>query len=79
MTNPNMSQFLEIFLDEGRDQIVLLEKSFMALEGGGGSQELLQDVFRAAHTLKGDLRIFGARDWNTPEGRRLVQSLMGAS
>ena len=24
-------------------------------------------------------RIFGARDWNTPEGRRLVQSLMGAS
>ena len=24
-------------------------------------------------------RIFGARDWNTPEGRRLVQSLLGAS
>ena len=24
-------------------------------------------------------RIFGARDWNTPEGRRLIQSLMGAS
>jgi peroxiredoxin len=24
-------------------------------------------------------RIFGARDWNTREGRRLVQSLMGAS
>lgn len=24
-------------------------------------------------------RVFGARDWNTPEGRRLVQSLIGAS
>lgn len=24
-------------------------------------------------------RIFGARDWNTPEGRRLVQSLVGVS
>ncbi len=24
-------------------------------------------------------RIFGARDWNTPEGRRLIQSLMGSS
>ncbi len=59
MTNPNMSQFLEIFLDEGRDQIVLLERSFMELEGGVDRQELLQDVFRAAHTLKGSSKAMG--------------------
>lgn len=59
MTNPNMSQFLEIFLDEGRDQIVLLERTFMDLEGGGGGPELLQDVFRAAHTLKGSSKAMG--------------------
>jgi two-component system chemotaxis sensor kinase CheA len=59
MTNPNMSQFLEIFLDEGRDQIVLLEKTFMDLEAGGGRQDVLQDVFRAAHTLKGSSKAMG--------------------
>ena len=59
MTNPNMSQFMEIFLDEGRDQITLLERSFMELEGGSASDAVLQDVFRAAHTLKGSSRAMG--------------------
>ncbi len=59
MTNPNMSQYLEIFLDEGRDQLDLLERNFMELEGGADGNDLLQDVFRAAHTLKGSSRAMG--------------------
>ncbi|HLK15229.1 MAG TPA: chemotaxis protein CheA [Fimbriimonadaceae bacterium] len=54
-----MSQFLGIFIDEGREQLDLLESSFLTLEKSDRSPELLQDLFRAAHTLKGSSKAMG--------------------
>ena len=53
--NEDMSQFLGVFLDEANEQMELLEKDILQLEHSP-SQELLQRIFRAAHTLKGSSR-----------------------
>ena len=56
--NDDMSQFLGVFLDEANEQMELLEKDILQLEQTP-SQELLQRIFRAAHTLKGSSRAMG--------------------
>ena len=57
--SPDMAQFQDVFLDEGREQLVLLETSVLAMERGGHTPEMLQALFRAAHTLKGSSRAMG--------------------
>jgi len=52
----DMSQYRQIFLDEGQEQIDVLEEGFLALEGSEADDELLQSLFRAAHTVKGSSR-----------------------
>ena len=59
MTNPDMSQYLDVFLDEGREQLVLLESNILEMERGNHTPEMLQTLFRAAHTLKGSSRAMG--------------------
>ncbi len=59
MTNPDMSQYLDVFLDEGREQLVLLEANILEMERGNHTPEMLQVLFRAAHTLKGSSRAMG--------------------
>lgn len=56
--NEDMSEFLGVFLEEAREQLELLEQSLLALERES-SPELLQRIFRAAHTLKGSSRAMG--------------------
>lgn len=56
--NEDMSQFLDVFLDEATEQIDLLERDFLKLETAE-SRELVQGIFRAAHTLKGSSRAMG--------------------
>src|SRR5438105_10883928 len=56
--NEDMSQFLSVFLDEATEQLELLERDILQLEQEP-SQELLQEIFRAAHTLKGSSRAMG--------------------
>lgn len=56
--NEEMSQFLDVFLDEATEQIDLLERDFLKLETAA-SAELVQGIFRAAHTLKGSSRAMG--------------------
>ncbi len=53
--NEDMSQYLGVFLDEAGEQLELLEQDILKLEQES-SQELLQEIFRAAHTLKGSSR-----------------------
>ena len=55
----DMAQYLDVFLDEGREQLGLLEANILALESGDYSTERLQVLFRAAHTLKGSSRAMG--------------------
>ncbi len=56
--NEDMSQYLGVFLDESSEQLELLEQDILKLEQEP-SQELLQEIFRAAHTLKGSSRAMG--------------------
>lgn len=44
---------LNIFMGEAEEQLQLLDEGFVRLEREGGDPELLQAIFRAAHTLKG--------------------------
>lgn len=54
-----MSQYLGVFLDEGNEQLALLEAEVLRMEQGNHSKEILQSLFRAAHTLKGSSRAMG--------------------
>jgi two-component system chemotaxis sensor kinase CheA len=59
MTTMDMSQYLDVFLDEGREQLALLESHVLQMERGDHSEETIQVIFRAAHTLKGSSRAMG--------------------
>jgi len=54
-----MSDFLDVFLAEASEQIERLEECFLRLEEEPDNKELLQDAFRAAHTLKGSAGMMG--------------------
>jgi two-component system chemotaxis sensor kinase CheA len=54
-----MSQYLGVFLDEAREQLELLETHILQMERGDQSSEMLQVLFRAAHTIKGSSRAMG--------------------
>src|SRR5579875_390095 len=56
--NEEMRPFLQVFLQEAHEQIELLEQDILKLEQEP-SPELLQEIFRAAHTLKGAARAMG--------------------
>jgi two-component system chemotaxis sensor kinase CheA len=51
----DMSQYVELFLQEGREQLEILEQETLKLEQDP-STERLQVIFRSAHTLKGSAR-----------------------
>ncbi len=50
---------LKVFLEEAEEQIQLLDDDILRLEHDGASEELLQEIFRAAHTLKGSAATIG--------------------
>lgn len=45
---------IKLFFEEAVEQIQLMEESLIALEEEPDSSELIQSIFRAAHTLKGE-------------------------
>ncbi|MGC8971016.1 MAG: chemotaxis protein CheW [bacterium] len=46
-------EYLPIFLDESRENLVQLNKLLLELEKTPGNKELLNEIFRIAHTIKG--------------------------
>ncbi len=50
---------LEVFWQEADEQLMWLEQGLMRIERDGQSSEVLNDVFRAAHTLKGSSGMMG--------------------
>lgn len=50
---------LPIFLEEAREQIDSLDQGLVRLEREPGNVELIQGIFRAAHTLKGSSAAMG--------------------
>lgn len=52
------SEYIALFLEEAGEQIDILEQDILQLEQSP-SQEILNEIFRAAHTLKGSSRAMG--------------------
>ncbi|MDO8690642.1 MAG: chemotaxis protein CheA [Dehalococcoidia bacterium] len=50
---------LAVFLEEAEEQLQLLDQDILVMEKEGPNAELLQEVFRAAHTLKGSSAAIG--------------------
>lgn len=50
---------LVVFLEEAEEQLQLLDQDVLALEKEGPNPDLLQELFRAAHTLKGSSATIG--------------------
>ena len=49
----DMSQYLEIFIEESKEHLQSLNESLLQLENEPGNMPILNEVFRVAHTLKG--------------------------
>jgi len=52
-------ELLDVFFAESDEQLVTLEQSLLELESSGGAPELIQTIFRTAHTLKGNAACLG--------------------
>ena len=53
---------IEVFLQEADEQIQLLDEDIVRLEQEEDAEGLLQEIFRAAHTLKGSSGMLGYRE-----------------
>ena len=49
----DVSQYFEIFLDEAREHLQNLNTRIMELESDPESMDTINEIFRAAHSLKG--------------------------
>ncbi|MEM3088741.1 MAG: Hpt domain-containing protein, partial [Candidatus Bathyarchaeia archaeon] len=56
------SQYKEVFIEEAREHIDTLTKSLLSLEKDSQNTELVNMLFRAAHTLKGCSGMMGYKD-----------------
>src|SRR3972149_4612882 len=52
---------LQVFLAEADEHLQMLDEGLVQLERRGDDAELLQAIFRAAHTLKGSAGVIGHR------------------
>jgi len=53
---------LASFLSEADESLDLMEQSLLEMDSGSGSADLLNDIFRVAHTIKGNASALGLDD-----------------
>ncbi|GIN19174.1 MAG TPA: chemotaxis protein CheA [Bacillus bacterium] len=58
----DLSEFLGVFIDEVDEQLDIIDQEILVLEQEGESPEVIQRIFRAAHTLKGSSATMGFED-----------------
>ncbi|MCL2128650.1 MAG: Hpt domain-containing protein, partial [Treponema sp.] len=51
--DPNNEELLKDFFSEAQMQVDTLEQNILVLESGGANKDAVDEIFRAAHTLKG--------------------------
>jgi two-component system chemotaxis sensor kinase CheA len=51
--DPNNEELLKDFFSEARMQVETLEQNILAIENDSGNRDAVDEIFRAAHTLKG--------------------------
>ena len=49
----DVSQYLEIFIDETKEHLQSLNQQLLVLETEPENTETINEIFRAAHSLKG--------------------------
>ena len=73
---------LEVFLQEAQEQLELLDEEIVRLEREEDTAPLLQEIFRAAHTLKGSAGMIGQNSPNSarerPEGSYCLADSLSA-
>lgn len=57
-----MNQYLEVFLDEGREHIQAINENLLTLESNPNDLTIVNEIFRSAHTLKGMSATMGYED-----------------
>lgn len=62
MTTMDMSQYLDVFLEESREHLANLNQCLLQLEQQPQNGAALNEIFRAAHTLKGMSSTMGFED-----------------
>lgn len=60
--NMDMSQYLDVFLEESKEHLGSLNQKLLELEKNTGNLSALNEIFRAAHTLKGMSSTMGFED-----------------
>ncbi|HET7615735.1 MAG TPA: Hpt domain-containing protein, partial [Bacillales bacterium] len=55
-------QYLDVFLDESREHLQLMNDGLLRLEGEPEEISVVQEIFRGAHTLKGMSATMGFSD-----------------
>ena len=58
----DMSQFHDIFFEEAIEGIGIMEKELLNLRPGESDSEIINTIFRAAHSIKGSASTFGFED-----------------
>jgi two-component system chemotaxis sensor kinase CheA len=53
---------LASFLEEAEESLDLMEQALLAMDSGSGNAETLNDIFRVAHTIKGNARALELND-----------------
>jgi two-component system, chemotaxis family, sensor kinase CheA len=59
MSIGDMAEYLGVFLDEAQEQVQTLDEGIIRLEKEPDNPELLQEIFRAAHSLKSSSAAMG--------------------
>src|SRR5262249_54571986 len=58
----DLERFRELFYDEAGDHLSSMEGALLRLEAAPDDHELLDEIFRAAHSIKGASASFGLND-----------------
>jgi len=58
----DMTQYLDVFLEESKEHLSNLNQQLLTLEKNPGNQAALNEIFRAIHTLKGMSSTMGYED-----------------
>lgn len=58
----DMSQFLDTFYEESFEGLEVMETELLDLDAGAADKEIINTIFRAAHSIKGGSGTFGLND-----------------
>lgn len=59
LTEKDLSRFEATFFEEAGEHVAAMEQALLALETSPDDSELVNSVFRAAHSIKGGAGMFG--------------------